>query len=258
MKMKENKKKYMIAIGAFAIFAVLFVLGLKANSIYSNTLTNKQMSAQKDQGKSSKNISGGSADSAKSGKDAAGSSAAKSSASGGASSGSSSSSAGKSSASSSSGTGNSGNTASKTENPSTAAPDGVVKVSATDPESRDTFQVIDTVNGSKMILAKNIDSSMEGQTVGYITERILDDAKINYKATGAVSTLYFAAIDGLEEKKAGKLSGWCYYIRKSGDSVFHKPNIGSGQWIWHKGDVVVWRYLADGIHDGYEGDWETK
>lgn len=257
MKIKENKKKYVIAAVAFAIFVVLFALGLKANSIYSNTLSNKQMSAQKDQDKSSEKTSVNSADADKNSKNAKSDSAAKSSSGGGSSSGSSST-GGKSSVTSSSGSGGSGGTSSKSDNPSTETAGGVVKVSATDPESRATFQVIDTVNGNKMILAKNIDKSMDGETVGYITERILDDAKISYKATGAVSTLYFAAIDGLEEKKAGKLSGWCYYIRKSGDNVFHKPNIGSGQWVWHTGDVVVWRYLADGIHDGYEGDWETK
>jgi hypothetical protein len=254
MKMKENKKRYMIAIVAFVVFAVLFALGLKANSLYSNSLSNKQMSAQKDNEKSSQKVSKDSTNVDKNGKNNKGSSAVKSSDSSGKSSEASLFGKGSSAGSSS----KTGSSSSKTDNPSTVTSSGVVKVSATDPESRATFQIIDTVHGNKMILAKNIDKSMDGEMVGYITERILDDAKMNYRATGAVSTLYFAAIDGLEEKKAGKFSGWCYYIRKSGDNVFHKPNIGCGQWVWHSGDVVVWRYLADGIYDGYEGEWETK
>ncbi|NLU07515.1 MAG: DUF4430 domain-containing protein [Clostridiales bacterium] len=254
--MKENKKKYIIALVAFAVFAVLFAIGLKANSIYSNTLTNKQMSAQESQDKSSGagNISGNTAKANKDGKNVKNTDAANSSAGIGSSSAGK---KGKSSINSStkSKKGGSGNTSSKSSNPSTVTSNGIVKVSASDPESSATFQVVDTVHGNKMIISRNIDSSMNGQTVGYITERILDSAKISYKATGSASTLYFAAIDGLEEKKAGKLSGWCYYVKKKGDSVFHKPNIGSGQWVWHTGDVVVWRYLADGINDGYGMDW---
>ncbi|AZV59090.1 DUF4430 domain-containing protein [Clostridium sp. AWRP] len=204
--MKGSKKKYAVAIVAFIIFVGLFILGLKANKIYSNVITNKQIASQKEQAKSTNKI-------------------------------------------------NKDTKSKNSTNPSTVTSDGIVKVTAKDPKSKCTFQIIDTVHGNKMILAKDVDSSMEGQNVGYITERILDNAKINYRCTGSVSTIYFAAINGLEEKKAGKLSGWCYYMRKKGDNAFHKPNVGSGQWTWHSGDVIVWRYLADGIHDGYEGDW---
>ncbi|MCI1944746.1 MAG: DUF4430 domain-containing protein, partial [Clostridium luticellarii] len=134
---QENKKKYAIAAVAFAVFAVLFALGLKANTLYSNTISNKQMSAQKEQKEpvsdsSNKAVNKDTGDKTKS---------------------------------------------SKSTNPSTVTSNGIVKVTAKDPESKCTFQIIDTVHGNKMIIAKDIDSSMDGQAVGYITERILDDAK---------------------------------------------------------------------------------
>ncbi|WP_406541236.1 hypothetical protein [Clostridium ljungdahlii] len=73
-------------------------------------------------------------------------------------------------------------------------------VKSGDPEENNSFQFIDTVNGNSVFLRKDVDN-MDGETVGYITERILDDAKINYKCTGSASTVYFAAIKGLEEKR---------------------------------------------------------
>lgn len=252
MNIKKNKKKYVIAIAAFAIFAIMFTFGLKAEKMYANTLTNKQMSAENSQSKSShKNAAGNAAENKNSSTSKSSENGSKSSGSVGSSASSSGSSKSSLDYPSDSGSKNE----SKSSNPSTVTSNGSVKVTSTDPESKCTFQVIDTVHGNKMVVSKDVDKSMEGETVGYITERILDNAKINYRCTGSVSTLYFAAINGLEEKKAGKLSGWCYYIRKNGDNVFHKPNIGSGQWTWHSGDVIVWKYLADGIHDGYEGDW---
>ncbi|AZV57179.1 DUF4430 domain-containing protein [Clostridium sp. AWRP] len=130
-----------------------------------------------------------------------------------------------------------------------------ITVKQGDPEENNSFQFIDTVHRNNVFLRKDV-NNMDGQTVGYITEKLLDEAKINYKCTGSVSTIYFAAINGLYEKKAGRLSGWCYYVRKKGQNKFVKPNVGSGQWIYHTGDIVVWKYLQDGIHDGYSDNWK--
>lgn len=246
--MDKNKKKYLIASVAFIIFFVMFVFGIKAQRMYAETLTNKQEAAHKVESKADKTKAkadktvkeNAKAQDVKSNTAASAQTAAKVDES---------KTKGEVSNSSSSST-----STSQTNPEVKASSSANVKVKQDDPDSQMTLQIIDTVNGNKMILQKDI-SSMDGETVGYITERILDDAKIKFKATGSASTLYFAAIDGLEEKKAGKLSGWCYYVKKNGDSRFHKPNVGSGQWIYHKGDVVVWKYLADGIHDGYEDDW---
>ncbi|NMM63409.1 DUF4430 domain-containing protein [Clostridium sp. P21] len=248
--MDKNKKKYLIAVAAFIVFFVMFVFGIKAQRMYAETLTNKQEAAHKVESKVAKTKpktdktvkENAKAQDVKSNTAALAQTAAK---------------ADESKTKTKEEVSNSSPSSASTSQKSPivkAASSVNVKVKPEDPDSQMTLQIIDAVNGNKMILQKDI-SSMDGETVGYITERILDDARIKFKATGSASTVYFAAIDGLEEKKAGKMSGWCYYVKKNGDARFHKPNVGSGQWIYHKGDVVVWKYLADGIHDGYEDDW---
>ncbi|AKN31475.1 hypothetical protein Ccar_11630 [Clostridium carboxidivorans P7] len=244
--MNKNKKKYLIASAAFVVCFIMFVFAIKAQRMYAQNLTDRQEASQKSENKAANTKSNtdkaakenAKAQDAKSNTTAAAQEAAKTDVS-------------KKAASNSN---SSSTSASQTSSPQQPAASTSVKVKQDDPDSQMNLQIIDTVNGNKIILQKDI-SSMDGETVGYIMERTLDAAKIKYKATGSASTLYFAAIDGLEEKKAGNLSGWCYYVKKKGDTKFHKPNVGSGQWIYHKGDVVVWKYLADGIHDGYEDDW---
>ncbi|OBR91243.1 MULTISPECIES: DUF4430 domain-containing protein [Clostridium] len=246
----NKKKKYIIAVVAFVVCAILFTFAIKAERMYSDSLTNKQTSSQ-DTNSKSKALSqsqgakdkenGKSKDSSKSSSGAPSSETQKND---------------KSSYISSAGSGSGSNSSQKENNPEASQSSGEnIVVKSGDPEENNSFQFIDTVNGNSVFLRKDV-NNMDGETVGYITERILDDAKINYKCTGSASTVYFAAIKGLEEKKAGRLSGWCYYVRKKGQSKFVKPNVGSGQWIYHTGDIVVWKYLADGIHDGYSDDWK--
>ncbi|MBV7275205.1 DUF4430 domain-containing protein [Clostridiaceae bacterium UIB06] len=254
--MNNNKKKYLIAVSAFIVCFVMFVFAIKAQKMYADTLTKKQEASQKVENKSTdtkakenKTEAGSTKPQDNSSKDAKNSTTVTSET------------AAKPDESKTkqditgTSSNNTGSASNSQTNPAVKAEASESdKVKQEDSNSQMTLQIIDTVNGNKMILQKDI-SNMDGETVGYIMERVLDDAKIKYKATGSASTLYFAAIDGLEEKKAGKLSGWCYYVKKNGEGKFHKPNVGSGQWTYHKGDVVVWKYLADGIHDGYEDDW---
>lgn len=257
--MNSNKKKYLIAVSAFIVCFVMFVFAIKAQRMYADNLTKKQEAAQKAESKSTdtkakedKTIKENDKAQENASKDTKSSTTAttKTAVKADESKTKSDASNTNSSTQSNSSSVNSSQTNSVVQPSSNEN----VKVKEDEPKEEMSFQIIDTVNGNKVILQKNI-TDMEGETVGYITERLLDEAKIKYKATGSASTLYFAAIDGLEEKKAGTLSGWCYYVKKKGDTRFHKPNVGSGQWIYHNGDVVVWKYLADGIHDGYEDDW---
>lgn len=265
--MNKNKKKYLIAVSAFVVCFLMFVLAIRVQKMYANKVTNEQTTSQKtqsntvkDEAKENKDVkkeneNKKTEDSAAKVPAAAGESVAAKPEKDKSKDGS------NTQASSTANTASTSNVANTTNENNTQPNPAVqvasvenIKVKPDDPEENYSFQFIDTVNGNNVFLKKNVDD-MDGETVGYITEKLLDEAKINFKATGSASTLYFAAINGLEEKKAGKLSGWCYYVRKKGENKFQKPNIGSGQWIYHKGDIIVWKYLADGIHDGYSDDW---
>lgn len=249
--MDKNKKKYVIAASAFVICFLLFILAVRVQKMYANNVTNEQSTSQKKQSDTGKSEDKKSVEVKKENKKVEDSSTKTEAAKNKENSNTKTSSTGAANTS--------GESSSKTSNTQENSKDNSavsenIKVKPGDPDEQYSFQFIDTVNGNNVFLKKNVDN-MDGETVGYITERLLDEAKISYKATGSVSTIYFAAINGLEEKKAGKLSGWCYYVRKKGESKFQKPNVGSGQWIYHKGDIIVWKYLADGIHDGYSDDW---
>lgn len=254
MYLNKNKKKYIIAVIAFIACSLMIALAVKTQKTYANN-ANKQETAQVTKNKTAANkskVAKNVKDTKETKKDAA-NAPKNASASTPSSSSSGSTEASKPSESKpaeNSSTGSSTNSSSNNE----SAAEASVKVKPDDPEENFSIQFIDTVHGNNIFLKKNLDN-MDGETVGYITEKLLDDAGIKYKCTGSSSTLYFAAINGLEEKKAGKLSGWCYYVRKKGSNKFEKPNVGTGQWIYHTGDIVVWKYLADGIHDGYSDDW---
>lgn len=253
----NNKKKYLIALIAFVVCSAMFFLAIKAQRMYANNVTNKQVSQSKDEDakkapktteESKKEVANAAkpSDTPKSTDTAKAADTAKNSAK-----------SEEKTAANQAATAPQENKASSNDSKSSAAAQATTPKQNTEapkPNEEPAFVFIDTVHGDKIILQKNVD--MEGETVGYITCKLLDEAKIKYKTTGSASTVYFAAIDGLEEKKAGRLSGWCYYVKKKGDTRFHKPNVGAGQWIYNKGDLVVWKYLADGIHDGYSDDWD--
>lgn len=252
MSLNKNKKKYIIAFIAFIACSLMVVFAVKAQKIYANN-TSKQEAAQVAKNKATANKSKETKsvkDTKEVKKDTDNASKSASASTANSTASTETSKANESKSVESSSTNSSANSSSKNEEAVAAS----VKVKPDDPEENFSIQLIDTVDGNNIFLKKNLDN-MDGETVGYITEKLLDEAGIKYKCTGSASTVYFAAINGLEEKKAGKLSGWCYYVRKKGSNKFEKPNVGSGQWVYHTGDIVVWKYLADGIHDGYSDDW---
>lgn len=236
----NNKKKYIIAIVAFIVCSIMFALALKVQQSYANKVLKEQSCevAAESKPTSKDEVKGNSV--------------------------------GKTSAQTKNEEKKDDNKKENTENKTVKSNDTInnsntstnqntagkaISQSNTPPNEEvqsneePTFIFIDAVNKNRVILQKHVD--IEGETIGYITCKLLDEAKIKYRTTGSSSTIYFADIDGLEEKKAGRLSGWCYYVKKKGDSKFQKPNIGSGQLKYEKGDIVAWKYLEDGIHDGY-------
>lgn len=108
------------------------------------------------------------------------------------------------------------------------------------------FEIKDEVH-NKIIIQKYVE--LEGKSVGEITCKVLDEAKISYKATGSSSNLYFASIDGISHMEAGPLSGWVYYIKKKDKDEYFKPSVGSSQYVCEKGDKVIWKYVEDGVSD---------
>ncbi|MBI6871878.1 DUF4430 domain-containing protein [Clostridium aciditolerans] len=253
----NNKKKYLIALIAFVVCSAMFFLAIKAQRMYANNVTNKQASQSKDE--DTKKAPKAAEENKKEGENSAKPSDTPQStdSSKAADKAKDSTKSGEKTANNQTSTVPQENKAVSNDSKGSVTAEATVPKQSTatpKPDEEATFVFIDTVNGNRVILQKHVD--IEGETVGYITCKLLDEAKINYRTTGSASTLYFAAIDGLEEKKAGRLSGWCYYVKKKGDTRFHKPNVGSGQWTYKKGDIVVWKYLADGIHDGYSDDWD--
>ncbi|GAA0770415.1 hypothetical protein GCM10008908_13140 [Clostridium subterminale] len=108
------------------------------------------------------------------------------------------------------------------------------------------FIVIDTIS-NKTLASKHV--NYDNITVAQLTFKVLDELGIKYRTTGFNDTTYFASIAGLREKAAGPLSGWCFYVKKSGSNEFVKPNVGTGSWIYNKGDTVIWKYWEDGVNN---------
>ncbi|EFG87133.1 hypothetical protein CLCAR_3236 [Clostridium carboxidivorans P7] len=208
--MDKNKKKYVIAASAFVICFLLFILAVRVQKMYANNVTNEQSTSQKKQSDTGKDEAKKSIEVKKEDKKVEDRSTKAEAAKNKESSNTKTSSTAAANASGASSSSTSNTQANSKVN---SAASENIKVKPDDPVEQYSFQFIDTVNGNNVFLKKNVDN-MDGETVGYITEKLLDEAKISFKATGSTSTLYFAAINGLEEKKAGKLSGWCYYVKK--------------------------------------------
>lgn len=99
-----------------------------------------------------------------------------------------------------------------------------------------SFKIIDEVSG-RIILSVNGD--YYDMDVLRATIKILDD---NNK-TRKVQNGYVSMIDGLKERDAGPVSGWCYYVNGA------KLSIGAGQYTIKKGDKIEWKFLKDGINN---------
>lgn len=233
--MRNKKKKYAVIISAVVVCAVVFAFAIKAQRIYTSTTTNKQMSAEKTQGKS-KDVSK-SDKSQSAAKDGSGTSAVSSKATSASDSNS------NSSNTTSKGNSQAGQAASsQAGSPQTSGTSGT---SSQKPVEQSSIEIIDAIHGNTVVLQKNLDN-IDGQSVGYITQKALDEAKIKYTTKGTGSTVYFSDINGLKEKAEGPLSGWCYYVKKKGQSEFSKASVGSGQYVLNSGDAVIWKYVENG------------
>ncbi|MHC6181162.1 DUF4430 domain-containing protein [Clostridium sp. JNZ X4-2] len=231
--MKSKKKKYAVIISAVVVCVVVFAFAIKAQKIYTSTTTNKQMSAENTQGKSKdvyksdkseSEAKNGSQTSAASGKAAA---------------------ASDSNSSNTTSKGNSQAGQAVSSQSGSAQTSGTNGTSSQKPAEQSSIEIIDAIHGNTVVLQKNLDN-IDGQTVGYITQKALDEAKINYTTKGTGSTVYFSDINGLKEKAEGPLSGWCYYVKKKGQSEFSKASVGSGQYVLNSGDAVIWKYVENG------------
>ncbi len=232
--MKNKKKKYIIIVSAVVVCAVIFALAIKAQNVYTSTISNKQASAEKAQNKSDSTAQSGKSQSGdKNGKE------------------------------------NSDVSGKSSKNPASSSLDGTSKVNSKAGQTSSTqggssqnsnvpgagsqksveqssIEIIDEVHGNRVVLRKNL-NGIDGQTVGYVTQKILDGAKISYTTKGTGSTIYFSNINGLKERAEGPMSGWCYYVKKKGQSQFIKANIGSGQYVLKSGDSVIWKYVKNGM-----------
>jgi len=127
-------------------------------------------------------------------------------------------------------------TAAPVTNPST--PEAAVTPT---PSKESNFFIIDEVN-NKTLLEKNID--FDNVTIDFITCKLLKEAGISYgNDDEGTTTSYFYSIGGLTERKAGPLSGWCFYVNGK------KPGMGTGGYIYHRGDVVTWKYKKDAVNN---------
>lgn len=125
----------------------------------------------------------------------------------------------------------------------TATPKVVVKPEDIGPFN---FRILDTEdNKVKVLLEKNIIGidDFNNKTLDYITCTLLKQSGIRYINEGeSTAVSYFNSIAGLTERKAGPLSGWCFYVNGA------KPGIGAGNCIYHKGDLVEWKYSTDALN----------
>lgn len=109
------------------------------------------------------------------------------------------------------------------------------------PDKDNNFAIIDEVNNT-ILLQRKID--FDNVTIDFITCRLLKAAGIDYgNEDEGTATSYFYSIGGLTERKSGKLSGWCFYVNGK------KPGMGAGSYIYHRGDVVIWRYKKDAVNN---------
>lgn len=98
-------------------------------------------------------------------------------------------------------------------------------------QPKPNFIVIDTTS-NKTLFSTFID--YKGDTLENITKRIIGS---NCVVRGG----YFKEMYGLKERAAGPSSGWCFYINNA------KSSIGAGSYVPQKDDIIIWKYLKDGL-----------
>ena len=109
-----------------------------------------------------------------------------------------------------------------------------------EPKKEPNFIVKDDISGKTIL---SIYVSTENKTVAQVTFSELDRNNISYKASGRSEVVYFTMIAGLKARDAGPLSGWCYYVNGT------KSSVSCGAYKLKAGDVVLWKYLEDGVNN---------
>ena len=109
-----------------------------------------------------------------------------------------------------------------------------------EPKKEPNFTVKDDISGKTIL---SIYVSTENKTVAQVTFSELDKNSISYKATGRSEVVYFTMIDSLKARDKGPLSGWCYYVNGT------KSSVSCGAYKLKPGDVVLWKYLEDGVNN---------
>lgn len=84
--------------------------------------------------------------------------------------------------------------------------------------------------------------NLSGMSVAKVTSTVLDNNHISYNEVDSLTGAYFSEIAGLKERGAGLSSGWCFYVNGV------KSSQGASNVNLNDGDVLEWRYLADGLH----------
>lgn len=110
-------------------------------------------------------------------------------------------------------------------------------VSVSKPVGSSNFQVYDSVRGI-YLTSLSVEFS-QGDSVAAATMKALEG---NFRASGSGDSIYFSRILGVAEKSAGPLSGWNYYVNGQ------KPSISAGAYHLKEGDVILWKFLEDGVN----------
>lgn len=105
--------------------------------------------------------------------------------------------------------------------------------------------IIYTETEDKVLFSVYVDFS--GKTVGEVTLNVLKQNNIPYKSTGRGKMLYFNSIYSIAEFANGGSSGWCFYIRKSGESEFVKSTVGCGIVKPNDTDILKWEYKLNAM-----------
>lgn len=93
------------------------------------------------------------------------------------------------------------------------------------------FFVIDTVSNKTLFSAY---FNYNGENVQEVTKKLVGT---NCVIRGG----YLKEMYGLKERGAGPLSGWCYFVNDK------KAVVGVASYAPDKNDIVVWKYLQDGL-----------
>lgn len=98
-------------------------------------------------------------------------------------------------------------------------------------QNKANFIVFDSVNNKTLF--SNY-TEYNGESLESITKKLLGT---NCVVRGG----YFKEMYGLKERGAGPNSGWCFYINNV------KSSVGAGSYVPSKDDVIIWKYLSDGL-----------